>query len=104
MVYRYDDKGKIFTDVVSTETIWVIVQTQHNRIEGEYHVRPGKRLKDQINQNEDFAALTNAVIYDLAGVELYRSTFLVLNKSHIIWLLPTEEILDGDQEAAGGDE
>jgi hypothetical protein len=39
-------------------------------------------------------AVTNAVIYDRAGQIVHKVNFMVVNASHIIWLLPVDEIQD----------
>ncbi len=96
MTTHYDHKGKVFTDVVSKERIPVIVQTHDHQIHGTMHVRPQERLKDDLEQEERFLAITEAVIYDGAGKELRRTNFLVLNLAHIIWLTPVEELTAGD--------
>jgi hypothetical protein len=92
MTIRFDEKGKFFTDVVSKEPVGVIIQTPAGRISGKIHVRPGERLKDAINQSEPFFAVTEAVIFDNANQEIYRTEFLAVHREQIIWLLPEDEI------------
>jgi hypothetical protein len=46
---RFDEKGKIFTDVISKEVMGVIIQTLAERIRGKIHVRPEEPLKDTTN-------------------------------------------------------
>ena len=92
MSIRFDEKGKFFTDVISKEAIPVIIQTLTHRIQGNIHLRPGERLKDEINQFEIFNAITEAKIFDHSGKELYRSDFLALNRDHIIWILPEDQL------------
>lgn len=87
----YDDKGKIFTDVVSKEAVAVIVQTALHRIEGIVYARPDVRLKDELNQDEHFLAVTDAVLYDLAGNEVKRTGFLAVNRDAIHWVLPLDD-------------
>jgi hypothetical protein len=94
MSIRFDDKGKFFTDVVAKESIPVIIQTPTNRIQGMIHVRPGSRLKDEINQSEPFFAVTEATILDLSGKDLFQCEFVAINRDHIIWMMP----LDGHQD------
>lgn len=92
MVTQYDDKGKIFTQVVSKEPIEVKIMTQHNLISGLIHVRRDIRIKDELNQENRFLAVTDAVIYNHRNEELYRTNFLIVNVSHIIWVIPAEEL------------
>lgn len=92
MVTQFDEKGKIFTQVVTKRPVPVIIQTIQNTIHGEIHVRQDSRVKDELNSSETFIAVTNAVVYNSQNEELYRSSFIVVNVSHIIWVLPEEEI------------
>lgn len=107
MNIRYDEKGKFFTDIVSKDAVQVIIQTQTHRVEGKLYIRPGERLKDEINNCEQFIAITDATIYSVvangaANELLYRCNFLTVNRDHIVWLIPGEELKEG-QELAGGD-
>lgn len=90
MSIHFDDKGKFYTDVVTKEAVPVLIQTPTNRIRGNIYVRPGERIKDQINQEDEFLAVTDAILYDLSGEELYRRDLLLVNKAHLIWLAPEE--------------
>lgn len=101
MAIHYDDKGKFFTHVISKEAVPVIMQTTTNRIRGNIYVRPGERIKDQINQEETFLAVTDAVLYDLAGQELYRGDFLLVNREYLVWLLPEDQLQKPKPEKEG---
>jgi hypothetical protein len=90
MVTQYDEKGKIFTQVISKEPITVSIQTSRNNIRGTIHVRQGMRVKDELNGEEQFIAVTNAVLYNDLNEEVQRCEFLVVNIDHIIWLVPDE--------------
>jgi hypothetical protein len=92
MSIHYDDKGKFYTDVITKEAVAVVIQTPTHRIRGNIYVRPGERIKDQINQEDSFLAVTEAILYDLAGEELYRSNFLLVNREYLIWLLPEDQL------------
>jgi hypothetical protein len=92
MITEFDDKGKIFTNFISKKTVPATVQTLTHRIHGEIHVRPSERLKDELNRSEKFLAITNAVVFDTRGQEIYRSEFLTLNREHIVWLIPDEDL------------
>ena len=99
MTTDYDEKGKFFTEIIPKENIPVIIQTATNRIEGLFHARYDNRLKDELNSevDEQFMAITDAVVYDSDGDELYTSNFLALNRDTIIWLIPQNEE-DGEKE------
>ena len=103
MSIRFDDKGKFFTEIVSKEGIPVVIQTLTHRINGYLHVRPGTRLKDEINQTELFLAVTEADLYDHAGKLLYSSNFLALNREAIIWILPEDQLSSADSPHDGGE-
>ena len=92
MSIHYDEKGKFYTDIISKQAIPVLIQTSTNRIRGNIYVRPAERIKDQINQEDMFLAVTDAIIFDLAGEELYHSDFLLVNREHLIWLLPEDQL------------
>lgn len=92
MVTHYDEKGKIFTQVVSKHPVQVVIQTIHHTIRGTIYIRPDSRVKDDLNNSDPFLAVTNAVVYGGQKEELYRTGFLVVNTSHIIWVIPEEEI------------
>ncbi|MBI3159378.1 MAG: hypothetical protein HYZ26_07255 [Chloroflexi bacterium] len=91
MTLEYDDKGKIFTEVISKQPLAVVIQTGVHRIEGVVHIRPQERLKDELDRPERFLAVTDAVIYDLAGQEVGRSAFLAVRREAIHWVLEQEE-------------
>ncbi len=103
MKIRFDDKGKFFTDVVPKAAVSVMIQTIHQRIEGRIYLRPGERLKDEINNSEQFLAVTDAVIYSANNEELYHINFLTLNREHIVWIMPTDEFIN-EQNTTGGED
>lgn len=92
MVTQFDEKGKIFTNIISKRPIRVIIQTTSHRITGEIYVRPDERIKDEINHSEAFIAVTNAVVLGADQQELYRTAFLTINTQQIIWLIPDDEL------------
>jgi hypothetical protein len=97
MTLHIDDKGKYFTDIISKEEIDVIIQTLTHRIEGQVHVRPGVRLKDELNHPERFFAVTGASVFSPSGELLYRSRFMVINSDQVVWMIPFHELSGGDE-------
>jgi hypothetical protein len=93
MVTQFDEKGKIFTQVVSKRPVQVIIQTVQNTIRGAIHVRQDSRVKDELSGTERFLAVTGAVVYNSnSDKEVFRSEFLVVNVSHIVWVIPEEDL------------
>lgn len=99
MVKEFDEKGKIYTNVIPKLPVSVILQTDLHRIKGYLHIRPDERIKDELNRSEKFIAITGAVISDIQGNVLYRCEFLTLNSDQIHWLIPEE---DGPSELTPG--
>lgn len=88
---EYDEKGKFFTNIVSKKPIHVIIQTVNDRIKGEIYVRPNDRLKDALESDEIFLAVTNAQIIDPAGKIVLETKFLSVQRSQIVWITPQED-------------
>lgn len=77
-----------FRPFVNTHQYPVIIQTANNRIHGNLHTRESERIKDALNSNELFIAITNVQIFDVDGLrELKKSDFLAINRSMIIWII-----------------
>jgi hypothetical protein len=91
MTIEYDEKGKRFTDVVSKVAVPATVQTTQHLLHGQIHVRKGERLKDELDRQEPFLAVTDARILDAQGQVLFRSPFLAVHRSQIVWVMPVEE-------------
>jgi hypothetical protein len=92
MATQFDEKGKIFTQIVSKHPVPVIIQTSQNQIRGSIHIRPNARIKDELSGPEHFMAVTDAVVYDLQNQEQYRTSFMVVNANHISWVIPEENL------------
>lgn len=83
---RADEGG--FRPFVNTSQFPVIIQTAQNQIHGNLHTRENERIKDALNANEEFIAITNVRVYDAQGLtQLRRSDFLAINRSQIIWVV-----------------
>lgn len=93
MMNQYDEKGKLFTQVISKQPVRVVIQTEQTSIRGSIHVRPDSRIKDEVSGTEKFLAVTNAVVCALQGEKLYETRFLLVNMDHIVWIIPEEDIL-----------
>ena len=91
MVAQYDDKGKIFTQVIAKKPVEVSIQTEHQFIKGTIYIRPGMRILDELNGEDRFLAVTDAIITTDDNQEAYKSSFLVVSVGHIVWIIPEEE-------------
>jgi hypothetical protein len=86
-----DEKGKIFTEVVTKIPVPVIIQTTTHRLLGNIHIRPDQRLKDELDFAEPFVAVTNASVLDADGKIVHRADFLAVRRDQIVWVLPEEK-------------
>ncbi len=92
MVTQYDEKGKVFTEVISKQPVQVSIYTGQQVIQGCMYIRTGSRLKDEANGQDRFLAVTDAVVSDTQQNELYRTKFMVINLDHIVWIMPLQEL------------
>ena len=90
MTFEYDEKGKIFTDIVSKVSISATVQTTTHLIHGHLNVRKYQRIKDELDINESFLAVTDVSVLGPDGQTLFQAPFLAIRRSHIIWVLPEQ--------------
>lgn len=88
MTFEYDEKGKIFTDIVSKISIRATIQTTTHLMHGYLHVRRDQRIKDELDSNESFLALTDASVLGADGQILFQTPFLAVQRSQIIWVMP----------------
>jgi hypothetical protein len=91
MTIEYDDKGKRFTDIVTKRPVYATVQTIKQLIRGNIHVRRDQRIKDELDLDDKFIAVTDASILSEEGHVLYQAPFLAVNRAHIIWVLPEQK-------------
>jgi len=87
--------GKVFTQVISKHPLRTIIQTIDGQIEGRVHVHPDHRLSDEMNLEDPFLAVTEARISRPEGS--FTASFLAVNKKHIIWIIPADEVEAGDE-------
>jgi hypothetical protein len=94
MITQFEEKGKIFTQKVTKDQKEVIIQTISNQITGIIYIQVDNRLIDELNGPNQFIAITDAKIMDQNNKVLYRSEFLTINVSQIIWVLPIEDTIE----------
>jgi hypothetical protein len=91
MTFEYDEKGKIFTDIVSKISIPATIQTTTHLMHGHVHVRRDQRIKDELDVNESFLAVTDVSVLGADGQTLFQTPFLAVQRSHIIWVMPEQK-------------
>ena len=91
MYSQFDEKGKLFTNVVAKKPVQVCIQIGLHRVFGTVYIRPENRLKDEINQPEAFLAVTDAHVENETGQIIYSNKFLVINRSQILWMGPESD-------------
>ena len=100
MTTRFETGGKTFSHVVHTQGFPVVIQTQTNRVHGTIHLRANERIKDALNDSEQFLAITNVQVFDNQGDKmLYETGFLAINRLSIVWVFEDEvgfQELDND--------
>lgn len=90
MTIEYDEKGKIFTDIVTKVAIHATVQTTTHLMRGLIHVRRDQRIKDELDVNDNFLALTDVTVMASDGQILFQAPFLAVRRSQIVWVLPEQ--------------
>ena len=98
MTFEYDDKGKIFTDVVSKIAVYATIQTTTHMIRGRVHVRRDQRIIDELDLDENFLAVTDVSILGVDGQTLFQAPFLAIRRTHIVWVIP-EQKSDEERDA-----
>lgn len=88
MTIQYDEKGKIFTDIVSKIAVYATVQTTSHLMRGRIHIRRDQRIKDELDQQETFLALTDVTVLNAEGQTLFQAPFLAVQRAHIVWVIP----------------
>jgi len=83
-----ENKERGFRPLINTLQFPVIIQTLHNRIQGNLHTHENERIKDALNSTETFIAMTQVQIFDVDGKEeLKKSDFLAINRANVIWVI-----------------
>lgn len=101
MTIEYDEKGKFYTDIVTKISIPSVIQTATHLIRGNVYVRQGERLKDQLETDERFTAVTDAKVYDKEGSVVFSGPFLAIRRDQIVWIMPVNRDDEGNKGIEG---
>ncbi len=91
MSLEFNEKGKYFTDIISKVAVPAVIQTTLHRVEGSIHVRLDGRVKDELDRNEPFLAVTNAKVFGADGALLHQAEFLTVARTQIVWVIPGDD-------------
>jgi hypothetical protein len=92
MTINYDEKGKFFTNIIPKEAVGAKIQSTSHLIEGEIHIRRERRLKDDLDLEEPYLAVTNASIFNAEHVLLFRTKFIAVRHDQVVWITTTKDI------------
>ena len=91
MTIEYDEKGKRFTDIVTKRAVYATVQTTTHLMRGHIHVRRDQRIKDELDLDEKFLAITEVQVLSADGQVLFQAPFLAIHRDHIVWVVPEQQ-------------
>jgi hypothetical protein len=57
---------------------------------GNIHVRRDQRIKDELDLNESFLAITDVNVLGPDGQIVFHAPFLAVQRSQIVWVLPEQ--------------
>lgn len=92
MTFEYDEKGKVYTNVVTKLPVPALVQTTLQLVRGDLHIHQGERVKDELDRDELFLAVTDASVLAPDGeTVLHQAAFLAVRRNQIVWIIPLED-------------
>ncbi|MBI3165197.1 MAG: hypothetical protein IPG44_19150 [Anaerolineales bacterium] len=99
MTIEYDEKGKYFTNVIQKVPVPSVIQTASGLVRGFVHVRQNERLKDELENDERFLAVTDATVSSPAGEVIFSGPFMVVQKEQIVWIMPLADEQTGNSNS-----
>ena len=90
MSIEYDEKGKFYTDIVKKLPVSAVIQTATHLVRGLIHVRQGERLKNELERDERFIAVTNATVHGVDDQIIFSAPFLAIQYVQIVWIMPAD--------------
>lgn len=103
MGYSIDNKGKYFTPRISKHVLRIVVRVGDRILRGCFHLTPDNRLKDELNNGEAFAAITDVEIRDALDERVLAQTpLIIINKGQILWIYPSDEEVESTAPDTNG--
>ena len=96
MTIEFDQKGKYYTDFITKDAISARIQTSTHLIEGQIHVQHEHRLKDEMDRDEPFLAITNATVFTNEGQVFFQTQFIAIKRKQIIWVTALDDVRKDD--------
>ena len=92
MFFKDTATTEIYTDVIAKVPVQALVQTSVQLIRGAVHIRQNERVKDELERDEFFLAITDASVLAPDGQSvLHQAPFLAVRRDQIVWIIPLEE-------------
>ncbi|MBI5944485.1 MAG: hypothetical protein HY864_08965 [Chloroflexi bacterium] len=98
MSIEFDEKGKYYTDIITKLPVSAVIQTSTHLVRGFVHVRQGERLKNELERDEDFLAVTEASVVGAEDKVIFTAPFLAVRRSQIVWVMPADDKLEDMRE------
>jgi hypothetical protein len=76
--------------VISKVAVQATIQTTSHIMRGRVHVRRDQRIKDELDQNEKFLAVTDVSVLGQDGQTIFQAPFMAVQRAHIIWVIPEQ--------------
>jgi hypothetical protein len=92
MTFEFDDKGKFYTDLIKKESVPATIMTVTHKITGTIYVRPDQRIKDELDLDEKFLAITDATVFSPNGDVVAHCGFIAVHRYQIVWVIPDSKL------------
>jgi len=92
-------RGQYYAEHIRKAQLTVLIATDREYIWGKIFLTPGYRLKDEMNGEGRFVAISEVRVgHDIEGTACREVQFMALNKDYIRWIVPQEAVLDREEE------
>lgn len=96
MTIEYDEKGKFYTEVVTKLPMSAVIQTSTHLVRGLVHIRHEERLKNELERDEKFIAVTQATVHGADDRVIFSAPFLAVQRAQIVWIMPVVDEADSE--------